>query len=196
MPEVSYTTVVRAPRQDVWDFVKDMGNWAPLITGYQDHEVINELDSMWTLKGDVGVLSRKVRFRVHITEWTEPTRVAFTMTGETEQIRGEGIFELSPVGGDVAGMPSEPVRRTLLDRFLRWLYRMFNPDSSHRQVPMAASGPAAPGSQLGFRLKLVSEGMVGPVVDAMIEPLLRPAAEDLANKIADRLEAAEPPANH
>jgi carbon monoxide dehydrogenase subunit G len=37
MPEVEYTTVVNLPPETVWDFVKDMNNWAPFLTGYQKH---------------------------------------------------------------------------------------------------------------------------------------------------------------
>ena len=57
MPEVEYTTTVNLPREKVWDFVKDMNNWAPFLTGYQKHEILNDTDSIWTLKGDVGVLA-------------------------------------------------------------------------------------------------------------------------------------------
>jgi carbon monoxide dehydrogenase subunit G len=193
MPEATYTTVIPVPHGLIWDFVKDMNNWAPFMMGYQEHEVIDQTDSVWTLKGDVGVLSRKVKFRVHITEWTEPSRVAFTMTGVTDQMQGEGQFELSALGGGSTPASVQPARRSLLDRFLRWLYHLFNPGSSRREQP-AAAAPGSPleGSQLTFRLKLASGGMVGPVVDAMIEPLLKPAVEDIANKIAEHVEAAGP----
>jgi carbon monoxide dehydrogenase subunit G len=53
MPEVAYTTTMSLPVETVWDFVKDMNNWAPFLTGYQRHEMLNETDSVWTLKGDV-----------------------------------------------------------------------------------------------------------------------------------------------
>ena len=54
MPEVEYSTKMALSRALVWDFVKDMNNWAPMLTGYQKHEILDEKDSIWTLKGDVG----------------------------------------------------------------------------------------------------------------------------------------------
>ena len=63
MPQVEYTTTIDLPRETIWEFVKDMDNWAPFLTGYQSHEAIDERDSIWTLKGDVGVLARVVRLK-------------------------------------------------------------------------------------------------------------------------------------
>lgn len=194
MPEVTYSTVINAPIETIWDFVKDMNNWAPFVTGYQEHEVIDDADSIWTLNGDVGVMTRKAKFRMHVTEWAGPTRVAFTMIGLTEQVQGGGIFLMAPVGApqEVVVLEASGLRR-LRNRIFRLIFRLFNPGSSKREA--LASGAAdrgqSSGTQLTFRLKLTSGGMVGPVVDAMIEPMLLPAAEDLANKIADRVEAMQ-----
>src|SRR3954463_826180 len=90
MPEVEYTTQMRLPVSDVWAFVSDMNNWAPFLTGYQKHEVVDATDSIWTLKGDVGILSRIVELRAHVTEWTAPSKVAFTLTGLNEAVEGGG----------------------------------------------------------------------------------------------------------
>jgi hypothetical protein len=188
VPEVAYSTVVHAPQEAIWDFVKVMDNWAPFVTGYQSHEIIDDADSIWTLKGDVGVLSRVVQFRVHITEWAGPSRVAFTMSGVNEQTEGEGLFVMGPVGHVPVEMPAPPRRRfwrSLRARMILFFYRRSNPQQTERLGGQA--GPAA--SQLAFTLRMKSGGVIGPVVDAMIEPMLAPAAEDLANKIANRVEA-------
>jgi carbon monoxide dehydrogenase subunit G len=189
VPEVAYTTVVHAPQMAIWDFVKVMDNWAPYVTGYQSHEVIDDADSIWTLKGDVGVLSRVVQFRVHITEWAGPARVAFTMSGINEQTEGEGLFVMGPVGEEpeTAPAPAAPRQgwwRSLRSRMILFFYRRSNPQQTERIV--GQTGPAA--SQLAFTLRMKSGGVIGPVVDAMIEPMLAPAAEDLANKIANQVE--------
>ena len=91
MPEVEYTTTLSISREDVWTFVKDMNNWAPFLTGYQRHEILSETDSIWTLKGDVGVLARIVRLKAHVTDWSGPDRVAFTLTGLNEAVEGEEL---------------------------------------------------------------------------------------------------------
>jgi len=98
MPEVQYTTQVALPREAVWEFVKDMNNWAPYLTGYQTHEVLSETDSIWTLKGDVGVLARIVKLKAHVTEWNGPERVSFTLTGLNEQVDGDGTLEMGAPG--------------------------------------------------------------------------------------------------
>jgi hypothetical protein len=52
--------------------------------------------------------------------------------------------------------------------------------------------PAAPQAQLTFTLRMDAGGPTGPLVNALLAPALRPAAEDLANKIAAHLEQRPP----
>src|SRR6478672_7164979 len=92
MPEVEYTTRMNLEPEAIWDFVKDMNNWAPFLTGYQKHEIVSDTESIWTLKGDVGMLVRSVTMRVLITEWNGPERVSFTLTGINEEMDGGGTF--------------------------------------------------------------------------------------------------------
>ena len=49
-------TMRPAARAPSGTFVSDMNNWAPFLTGYQKHEIIDDTDSIWTLKGEVGML--------------------------------------------------------------------------------------------------------------------------------------------
>jgi carbon monoxide dehydrogenase subunit G len=194
MPEVEYTTQVALPREAVWEFVKDMNNWAPYLTGYQTHEVLSETDSIWTLKGDVGVLARVVKLKAHVTEWNGPERVSFTLTGLNEQVDGDGTLEMgapdAAATGEARSAPSiaTVVKRSffgrLLDAVFRFLFRRM-----HGPAPVRALAAAGrPSSQLKFRLRMDAGGPTGPLVNAMLAPALLPAAEDLANKIAAHLE--------
>jgi carbon monoxide dehydrogenase subunit G len=79
LAEVEHATTTLVPIETVWAFVSDMDNWAAFVTGYQAHTVQNETESVWTLKGDVGVLVRTLEFRVRVTEWVGPTRVRFSL---------------------------------------------------------------------------------------------------------------------
>src|SRR6185295_2462601 len=97
MPEVAYTTEMRLPLPTVWAFVSDMNNWAPFLTGYQKHEIIDGTDSVWTLKGEVGILSRIVELRAHVTEWTPPEKVSFKLTGINDVVDGGGTVILRPL---------------------------------------------------------------------------------------------------
>ncbi len=101
MPDISYTTTMGAPRSRVWDFVRDMNNWAPFTRGYQTHEIINEKESLWTVKGDLGPISRITKVHVTITEWIEGERVAFTVKGLNEPLSGGGAILLSDAEGGV-----------------------------------------------------------------------------------------------
>ena len=187
MPEVTYETTLNLPVATVWDFVKDMNNWAPFLTGYQKHEILSDTDSIWTLKGDVGVLSRVVQLKAHVTEWAGPARVSFTLEGLNEEVEGGGTLFMSPHAG---APPPPPPKLGLFARFVRWLVSLVHGKSAERALlpPGPSSGE---GSLLTFTLRMEAGGAIGPLVNAMLAPALAPAAEDLANKIANHLEQRE-----
>ena len=81
MPSGTHTTELDLPIEKVWDFVKDMDRWAPLVPGYIEHEIINDKQSTWTFKGDIGIMQKTVKLQIDITEWTEPSLVTFDLTG-------------------------------------------------------------------------------------------------------------------
>lgn len=188
MPEVQYSTRMGLPAEIVWDFVKDMNNWAPFLTGYQSHEILSERESIWTLKGDVGVLARTVRLRIEVTEWNGPARVSFTLTGLNEAVEGGGSLVMSPDGGAEQPLPAKP-RKNFLLRIVAFVVRLL-----HRARYGAPALPSrergGPGTQLTFCLRMQAGGPTAPLVNAMLEPVMAPAAEDLATRIAVHLERA------
>ncbi len=185
MPEVEYTTSMALPVTVVWEFVKDMNNWAPMLTGYQKHEIIDDKDSVWTLKGDVGILSRMVKLQAHITEWVDREKVAFTLTGLNEKVDGGGVLVMEEVKREAPPAP-KPKKPWFGRRFLNWFARrMFR--RMHGEAPKRLEGGAAQ-ARLTFTLRMDAGGPTGPLVNAMLGPALLPAAEDLANKIAAHLE--------
>jgi len=198
MPEVEYTTTINLPRETIWEFIKDMNNWAPFLTGYQKHEILSDTDSIWTLKGDVGVLSRMVRLKAHVTEWNGPERVAFSLTGLNEAVEGGGLLRMEgcaeSAGSSASPLAAAPGRSwlwRLLERLARWLMRRAD---GKRKGPLREALPAAAGaSRLTFVLRMEAGGPTGPLVNAMLGPALLPAAEDLANKIAAHLEKQHQP---
>lgn len=205
MPEVEYTTTMQRPIDDVWNFVQDMDNWAPFMTGYQEHEKLNDQESIWTLKGDVGVLARTVKLKANITEWSGPERVEFTLDGLNEPVTGGGVLVMAPFDGNAnesaatRAAATGPGRVTsgggsnwlsrLFASFFRilfgWLFRMKH--GTVKRAP-AATTRSGPGSRLTFTLRMEAGGPTGPLVNAMLAPVMLPAAEDLANKIAAHLE--------
>jgi carbon monoxide dehydrogenase subunit G len=206
MPEVAYTTELRVPLDAVWAFVSDMNNWAPFLVGYQKHEIIDTTDSLWTLKGDVGILSRVVELRAHVTEWIEPSydgaasgpkpqapaepcRVSFTLTGVNEVVDGGGTLVLRRADTAVTPAPGKPALglfRRILGALARLVHRL-----AHGSAPPAALPEpthAGEGVALELTLRMEAGGPAGPLVNAMLGPALEPAVEDLASKIAARLQ--------
>ena len=90
--------------ETMWDFIKDMGNWAPCMPGYVSFQEVDENVSIWTLKGDVKIFKRKVDFHVTVTERVAPDTIAFTLVAEKEGIRGEGTYKAIAVGNDATDL--------------------------------------------------------------------------------------------
>lgn len=93
MPAGTHTTEINVPIQDVWNFVSSINNWAPLVPGYIDHELINDNESTWEFKGDLGFMKKKVKLKVDITIWQEPNKVEFNLTNMSDKFGGSGYFE-------------------------------------------------------------------------------------------------------
>ncbi len=189
MPETQYSTTARLRVETIWDFVKDMDNWAPLLTGYQTHTKESETDSVWTLKGDVGALARTVKFRAHVTEWAGPDRVSFELVGLNEQMEGGGSFRIQAYEDESAvvesGAPRGPLGR-LIDAIVRFFFRL-----RHGKVERGESATAGPGrgmARMTFTLRIDPGGPMAPMISAMMKPAMRVAVEDLSNKIVAHLE--------
>ena len=190
MPETEYSTTTRLPVGAIWDFVSEMDNWAPFLTGYQGHEKRDETTSIWTLKGDAGALQRIVKFEVCVTEWAGPERVCFELKGLNEQLEGAGEFILAPYETEEPPPTSPAAHSGLFTRLvagaLRWLQRLFQ--GSAERGTDADAGPGTGMARLTFRLRIDPGGPMAPLVSAMMKPAMLVAAEDLANRIIGHLE--------
>jgi carbon monoxide dehydrogenase subunit G len=186
-----YATTAKLPVEAIWDFVKEMDNWAHLVTGYQSHQKQSETDSVWVLKGDVGVLARMLKFQVHITEWNGPSRVAFELKGLNEPMQGSGSFEIQAFEAEAAAAPAAPARNPIqraLEAIARFFLRLLGGGAPERAAS-AGAGPGAGMAKLCFRLEINPGGPMAPMVNAMMKPVMLPAAEQLANSIMAELEA-------
>lgn len=83
---------VEAPIEHVWTFVSDMDKWAPLVPGYAGHKIINERQSTWKLKGEVGKMQKTICLDIDILEWQEPSTITFKLSGWKNTISGDGYF--------------------------------------------------------------------------------------------------------
>ncbi len=189
MPEAEYSTTARLPIPAIWSYVREMDNWAPFLRGYQSHEKHGDKDSVWVLKGDVGMVSRTVKFRVHVDEWGEPSHVRFTLKGVNEPMEGGGEFRLEPyedAGAGTVAVAAPPARLGWFQRLVRWLYRLFA--GKTERAASADAGPGAGMARLTFSLRVKPGGPMGPMVDALMKPLMLPVAEELADRIMADLE--------
>ena len=210
MPEVEYVTTVDAPLDRVWDFVQDMNRWGHLLVGFQSVEIIDDRQSIWTLKGDVGILTREVRMQVDITEWLPNERVSFTLTGITERLDGAGTFlmaeagtaapasaESAPVPAPVPSAPKVGPFKRLQRAMARAMFRRIRkragrhaaapaPTPGRDPLPTAATG--GPVSELTFRLRVSPLGPMAPMLELLMEPMIEPAAQDLADGIRAAVE--------
>jgi hypothetical protein len=107
-----------------------------------------------------------------------------------EPMHGSGSFEALAYRDEsgFAPAPRKALLRRLLEGIARWLFRL-----RHGRAQRAASADVGPGegmAKLTFRLRIEPGGPMAPMIDAMIAPLMLPAAESLADQILARLEAA------
>ena len=191
MAEVEYSTTAKLPIGSIWDFVREMDHWAPWVAGYQSHTKQSETESVWILKGDVGVLARTVKFQVTITEWAGPERVSFALRGLNEPMQGSGAFVMETYDKGAPPTLTAP-HEGLLARFLTAIARFFYRlrfGRAERAPASVDAGAASAETRLSFRLRVDPGGPMAPMVNALMKPLLAPAAEDLANRILAHLEA-------
>ncbi len=146
MPDYTHHIEVRAPIAAAWRYVKDVDQWATLVPGYVRHERVNDNEFLWTVKGNLGSLSKAVTFRVNVVEWVEPSRVAFLLKGVSENVTGAGHFAAEPLG----------VHATRLTGYL----------------DLRPGGP------------------MGPLVSAMMKPLMPKVGADFAKALAEKIEGA------
>ncbi|MEV5745712.1 SRPBCC family protein [Microbispora rosea] len=215
MPQIRYTVQIATPVERVWAFVEHLPNWAPLMIGYQKVVEVNDRQSIWTLKGDMGMLAREVDLQADITLWEPLKRVEFTLTGLTEKLSGSGSFTLEPATGDDAReaetpaekspAPSAPAprrkRRRLREAFARFQARMMRrmmkraegaDEAVRAAAATIASAPAdssGGGSLLTFELQVQPGGPMAPMLEVLMAPMLEPAVSDLTKGIRTALEA-------
>ena len=183
MPE---TTVVIDSRRDphtIWRFVGDMNHWAPLLPGYQSHEVLSESTSTWRIRGDLGMMSRVVELSVESVEWAGPERVAFALTGLNEAVQGRGQFTIGTEGPEGVQPPAARQR----PRWLQWVLTLFGWGQAPPK-PLEVAGATDGGSRLTFWVEMDAGGPMGPVVNALLGPWLQDFAQPLGQRIVDTVE--------
>jgi carbon monoxide dehydrogenase subunit G len=82
MPAREVTFTVKLPIESVWSFMSDRKEVGCLFPGCQGVEILNDVDSIWTLKMSLGPFSRTIVMNAHTTEMVHHKRIAWTATHE------------------------------------------------------------------------------------------------------------------
>jgi carbon monoxide dehydrogenase subunit G len=97
MPTVTHSVEIDAPLPTTWAFVRDMQNWAELVPGFQEMASASDLDSVWKVRGDVGILTKLVTMDVHVDEWVEQSHVNFSMVCREEPLKANGSLTATSI---------------------------------------------------------------------------------------------------
>jgi carbon monoxide dehydrogenase subunit G len=82
MPSKEIVFIVRLPIKFVWSFMIDRTEVGCLFPGCKHVKILNDLDSVWTVKMSLGPFSRTIEMNAHTTEQIENERIAWTATHE------------------------------------------------------------------------------------------------------------------
>lgn len=82
MPTREVIFRVKLPIKSVWSFMIDRKEVGCLFPGCKGVTILDDLDSLWTIKMSLGPFSRTIEMHAHTTEMIEQQRLAWTATHE------------------------------------------------------------------------------------------------------------------
>ena len=90
--------MVKLPIKAVWSFMSDRHEVGCLFPGCKGVKILNDLDSIWTVKVTFGPFSRTVQMRTHTTELIEFEKLAWEAEGD--HLKTSGAVSLQSVSDD------------------------------------------------------------------------------------------------
>jgi uncharacterized membrane protein len=82
MPSREVIFTIKLPIKSVWSFMADRREVGCLFPGCKGVKLLNDLDSIWTVKMSLGPFSRLIEMQAHTTEQVEFERMSWTATHE------------------------------------------------------------------------------------------------------------------
>ncbi len=82
MPTKEVIFTVQLPIKSVWSFMIDRREVGCLFPGCKGVKIVNDVDSIWTIRMSLGPFSRIIEMNAHTTEMVEQQRLAWTATGD------------------------------------------------------------------------------------------------------------------
>jgi carbon monoxide dehydrogenase subunit G len=99
MPKKEVTFTIQLPIRSVWSFMIDRREVGCLFPGCKGVKILNDLDSVWTIKMSLGPFSRIIEMAAHTEEMVENKRLRWTATGE--HLITSGIVTFRKISEDV-----------------------------------------------------------------------------------------------
>ncbi len=97
MASSTHIEIVQIGEETLWAFLRNKAEWAQLVPGYLHHELPKEEEMIWVFKGDFGIVEKAVKLQLTIKEIVENKRISFDLVGLSDNINGEGYFEMECV---------------------------------------------------------------------------------------------------
>ena len=88
MPSKEVIFSIRLPIEYVWSFMIDRKEVGCLFPGCVKVKIIDDLDSIWTVRFSLGPFSRTLEMKTHTTEMQEQQKLAWVASGENMKASG------------------------------------------------------------------------------------------------------------
>jgi uncharacterized membrane protein len=82
MPKREVTFTVKLPIESVWSFMLDRKEVGCLFPGCKGVKILNDMDSIWTIRMSLGPFSRIIEMDAHTTEIVPYKRIAWSAKHE------------------------------------------------------------------------------------------------------------------
>lgn len=86
--------------ETVWDYFNTVGNWAKLIPGYQNHEIVNNQIFLISFNINFGIIKRNVKIEVFDLKKRKPNLMTFSFTSESNTISGTGQLRIRRINAN------------------------------------------------------------------------------------------------
>ena len=92
MPSKEIIFSIKLPIEYVWSFMSDRREVGCLFPGCVKVRIINDLDSVWTVRFSLGPFSRTLEMNTHTTESIESEKLSWVATGENMTASGSVLL--------------------------------------------------------------------------------------------------------